>query len=97
MFTFRGTFKVRIFWEGQKICEISTLDLSYVVTVKSTVEISQNIVAFSEYENFTNLGLLGMYFDAAIVFVTKSSLLFRLAAHECMVAPSLDLFEFVSE
>ena len=25
------------------------------------------------------LGLLGMYFDAAVVFVTKSSLLFRLA------------------
>ena len=24
------------------------------------------------------LGLLGMYFDAAVVFVTKSSLLFRL-------------------
>ena len=25
------------------------------------------------------LGLLGMYFDAAVVFVTKSSLVFRLA------------------
>ena len=25
------------------------------------------------------LGLLGMYFDAAVVFVTKSSLLLRLA------------------
>ena len=25
------------------------------------------------------LGLLGMYFDAAVVFVMKSSLLFRLA------------------
>ena len=25
------------------------------------------------------LGLLGMYFDAVVVFVTKSSLLFRLA------------------
>ena len=33
-------------------CEISTLDLSYVVTVKSTVEISQNFVVFSEYMNF---------------------------------------------
>ena len=32
--------------------EISTVDLSYVVTVKSTVEISQNFVAFSEYMNF---------------------------------------------
>ena len=33
-------------------CEISTLNLSYVVTVKSMVEISQNFVAFSEYMNF---------------------------------------------
>ena len=37
------------------------------------------------------LGLLGMYFDAAVVFVTKSSLLFRLAVvilcvvkHHCL-------------
>ena len=35
-----------------KFCEISTLDLSYVETVKSTVEILQNFVAFSEYMNF---------------------------------------------
>ena len=33
-------------------CEISTVDLSYVLTVKSTVEISKNFVAFSEYMNF---------------------------------------------
>ena len=33
--------------------EISTLDLSYVVPLKSTVEISQNFVAFLEYMNFT--------------------------------------------
>ena len=32
--------------------EISTVDLSYVVTVKSIVEISQNYVAFLEYMNF---------------------------------------------
>ena len=36
----------------QFFCEISTVDLSYLVTVKSTVEISQNFVAFSEYMNF---------------------------------------------
>ena len=30
----------------QNVCEIITLDLSYVVAVKSTVEISQNFVAF---------------------------------------------------
>ena len=33
-------------------CEISTVDLSFVVMVKSSVEISQNFVAFSEYMNF---------------------------------------------
>ena len=32
--------------------KISTLYLSYAVTVKSTVEISQNFAAFSEYMNF---------------------------------------------
>ena len=39
--------------KATKFCEISTVDLSYVVTVKCTVEISQNFVAFSEYMNFT--------------------------------------------
>ena len=49
-----GSCKVHIFWEGHKIfCKISTLLLSYVVPVKSKVEISQNFVAFSEYINFT--------------------------------------------
>ena len=33
-------------------CEITTLDFSYAVSVKSTVEISQNFAAFSEYMNF---------------------------------------------
>ena len=38
--------------KATNFCEISTLDLSYVVTVKSTVEILQNFVTFSEYMNF---------------------------------------------
>ena len=38
--------------KATKFCEISTVDLSFVVTVKSTVEILQNFVAFSEYMNF---------------------------------------------
>ena len=38
--------------KATKFCEISTVDLSYVVPVKSTVEISQNFVAFSEYMTF---------------------------------------------
>jgi hypothetical protein len=39
--------------KAAKFCEISTLLLSYVVPVKSKLEISQNFVAFSEYMNFT--------------------------------------------
>ena len=42
-------------WEATIFCEISTLDLSFVVTVKFTVEISQIFVAFSEYMNFTGV------------------------------------------
>ena len=42
--------------KATNFCKISTVDLSYVVTVKSTVEISQNFVAFSEYMNFNGSG-----------------------------------------
>ena len=38
--------------KATNFCEISTVDLSNVVTVKSKIEISQNFVAFSEYMNF---------------------------------------------
>ena len=38
--------------KATKFWEISTVDFSYVVPVKSTVEISQNVLAFSEYMNF---------------------------------------------
>jgi hypothetical protein len=38
--------------KATKLCKISTVYLSYMVTVKSTVEIWQNFVAFSEYMNF---------------------------------------------
>ena len=41
--------------KATKFCEIFTLLLSYVMPVKSKVEISQNFVAFSEYMNFKNL------------------------------------------
>ena len=36
--------------KATKFCEISTVDLSYVVMVKSTVVISQNFVVFSELD-----------------------------------------------
>jgi hypothetical protein len=39
--------------KATNVRKISTVDLSYVVMVKSTVEILQNFVAFSEYMNFT--------------------------------------------
>ena len=38
--------------KATKFCKISTFLLSYVVPVKSKVEILQNFVAFSEYMNF---------------------------------------------
>ena len=41
--------------KATNFCEISAGDLCYVVTVKSTVEILQNFVAFSEYMNFTSI------------------------------------------
>ena len=42
--------------KATKFCEIFTLLLSYLVSVKSKVKISQTFVAFSEYMNFTNTG-----------------------------------------
>ena len=38
--------------KATKFCEISTLLLTVCTVVKSKVEISQNVVAFSEYMNF---------------------------------------------
>ena len=48
--------------KSTKFCEISTVDLSYVVPVKSMAEISQNFVAFSEYfRDFNFQGVLRPY------------------------------------
>jgi hypothetical protein len=41
--------------KATNFCKISNVDLSYVVTVKSTMKISQNFVAFSEYMNVIDL------------------------------------------
>ena len=46
--------------KATKFCEISTLLFSYVVPVKSKVEISQNFVAFSEYMNFNSVQFLSI-------------------------------------
>ena len=47
--------KVRIFWEATIFFQISTLDLSYVVTVQSKVEILQISAAFLEYMNLNQI------------------------------------------
>ena len=61
----------------QFFCEISTVDLSYV-TVKSTVEISQNSVAFSEYMNFKEgqVKIAKKVAKPAMVFFISSPLYF---------------------
>ena len=48
------TFPLKFIYseKATNFCEISTVEFSYVVTVKSMMEISQNFVAFSEYMNF---------------------------------------------
>ena len=51
--------KVHIFWEGHKICEIFPLLLIAVHTVKIKGNISQNVVAFSEYINFISILFAG--------------------------------------
>ena len=46
--------------KATKFCEIFTVDLSYVVMVKSKVEILQNFVAFSDYMNFKQNKTMGV-------------------------------------
>ena len=71
--------------KATKFCEISTLLLSYVVPVKSKVEISQNFVSFSEHMNKIDLkitrhcaswGLSFFYESTAPPFYAK---LFRIS------------------
>ena len=51
----RGPLKFIYSEKATNFCKISKVNLSYVVTVKSTVEISQNFVAFLEYMNFVEV------------------------------------------
>ena len=57
MFLPVDTYNLKFIY-SEKATKFSTIDLSYVVPVKSTVEISQNFVAFSEYMNFTKKRLV---------------------------------------
>ena len=51
---FFGFFLLKFVYseKATKFCEISTVDLTGTTSDKSTVEIAQNFVAFSEYMNF---------------------------------------------
>ena len=61
-----------IYYEkATNFCKISTVDLSYVVMVRSTVEISQIFVAFSEYMNFTILTYLIILISKLIILDTN--------------------------
>ena len=57
--------------KATKFCEISTLLLSYVVPVKSKMEISQNFVAFSEYLTFIRFPKAAIEFDDFVKFLSQ--------------------------
>ena len=62
--------------KAKMFCEISTIDLYYVVAVKSTVDILQTCVAFSEYMNFINsIKIIDLYFWSQWLFLTRIWLL----------------------
>ena len=72
----RNTFLKFIYSEkATKFCEIFTLILTTVHTVKSKMKISQNFVAFSEYMNFTINKLFNNY--KYVHFNTCSNILKR--------------------
>ena len=56
-FDLMRTLKFRFSEKATKFCEISTVYLTVSTKEKSTVEILQRFVAFSEYMNFKRLTL----------------------------------------
>ena len=60
--------------KATKCYKISTPDLSYVLPVKSTVEISQNFEDFSEYINFTKSDKMGHVLAVPGQAIQKSNL-----------------------
>ena len=58
--------------KATQFCEIFTLFLTTVHTVKSKVKISQNVVAFSEYMSFTNVYYIHFEFTLLISIFLKS-------------------------
>ena len=70
----RELIKFIYFEKATKFCEISTVDLSYVVTVKFTVKILQSFVAFSEYINFNSQFWIFPIFQPIILFWKNNKL-----------------------
>ena len=60
--------------KATKCYKISTPDLSYVLPVKSTVEILQNFKDFSEYINFTKSDKMGHVLAVPGKAIQKSNL-----------------------
>ena len=57
---------------------------------RSDQKIFENLLHKKRLQSMLILGLLGMYFDAAVVFVTSQTLLLRLAvAKLCWIACSI--------
>ena len=73
----KRTWSSYILRRPQKLSKSPKVDLSYGVLVKSTVEISQNFVAFSEYMNFNHLS------SVLEVSTTVSSTVTPLRYSEC--------------
>ena len=66
--------------KATNVCEISTVYLTGTTQDKSTVEISQNFVAFSEYMNFI---MINFYFYIAVLFLSMNkAILIPFAAKE---------------
>ena len=82
IYTFSRSLKFIYSEKATKFCKISTLLLSYVVPIKSKVEISQNFVTFSEYMNFKGTSIRmsqwrHMMVDSIEFWISQSCMYFR--------------------
>ena len=72
--------------KATKCCEISTVNLSYVVPVKSAVEIQQNFVGFSEYMNFKQMSYeinCNLLNNRSLIYLKSLQIYFRFCANNC--------------
>ena len=78
-----NSFIIFIYSEkATNVCENFTVDLSYVVLVKSTVEILQNFVAFSEYMNFKDVTTLSVLQGFCWAIITIIGTFKKMERHE---------------